>query len=305
MKTGLDHLPSRKRRELAFVIQRLREAYAAVAPSQFSGELLKIILYGSYARGGWVDDHRGGYHSDYDILLVVDREELTDMVEVWSEVDNLLMEEWRKADVLRTPVSLIAHTLDEVNDMLARGRAFFLDIARDGVVLFDGGGELIAPSEIQADVALVEAQEHRRVGLEGAETFLEGSRLFREGDRPREVVYALHQAAERLYATVALVLTLYSPKSHNLNRLRLRAEELEPALAEVWETKDKLGRRAYERLREAYVKARHAKLYEISEADLDWLTERIGLLKAMVEARTRDALAARRAELKAAPGQTR
>lgn len=304
MKTGLDHLPSRKRRELDFVVRRLREAYAALVPEQVTGRLLKIVLYGSYARGGWVDDHRGGYHSDYDILLIVDDDQLTDMVEVWSGVDDLLMEEWRKADVLRTPVSLIAHTLDEVNDMLARGRAFFLDILRDGVVLFDDGGELIAPSAIQPDVALVEAQEHRRVGLEGAETFLHGSRLFREGHRPREVVYALHQAAERLYATVALVITLYSPKSHNLNRLRLRAEELEPALAEVWTTKDKLGRRAYERLREAYVKARHSKVYEISEADLDWLTERIGRLKAMVEVRTRDDLAARRAHLTDVSGQT-
>ena len=297
MKTSLDHLPSRKRRELAFVVQRLREAHAAVAPSQIPGKLLKIILYGSYARGGWVDDHGSGYHSDFDILLVVDREELTDMVEVWATVDDLLVKECQKADVLRTPVSLIAHTLDDVNDMLRRGRAFFLDIVRDGIVLHDGGGELISPAQIQPAVALKEALEYRRTGLEGAEAFLHGSRLFRERGRNKEVVYALHQAAERLYETHALVMTLYSPKTHNLNRLRHRSEALDPELAAIWATEDKLGRQAYERLREAYVKARHSRAYEISELQLDWLSDRIGRLKAQVEAKTLDYLARRRQEV--------
>jgi len=35
------------------------------------GKLLKIILFGSYARGDWVDDSVGRYLSDYDLLVVV------------------------------------------------------------------------------------------------------------------------------------------------------------------------------------------------------------------------------------------
>ena len=44
----------------------------------------------------------------------------------------------------------------------------------------------------------------------------------------------LHQATERLYQCLFLVRTLYTPKTHNLNRLRQLAEEMEPSLKQVW-----------------------------------------------------------------------
>ena len=44
-----------------------------------TGKLLKIILFGSYARGDWVDDPIGRCHSDYDLLVVVDHADLTDV----------------------------------------------------------------------------------------------------------------------------------------------------------------------------------------------------------------------------------
>ena len=148
------------------------------------------------------------------------------------------------------------------------------------------GVALASPGEIAPELARQEAEDYRRAGLEAAETFLRGAEFYRQGGRPNEAAYALHQAAEGLYTTLVLVLTLYSPKSHNLNRLRRRAEELEPALAAVWDAGGKVGRRSYERLREAYVKARHSRSYAISDAELDWLTERLGALRAEVETRT-------------------
>ncbi|MFD2428279.1 hypothetical protein ACFSUK_08875 [Sphingobium scionense] len=48
------------------------------------------MLYGSYARGGWVDDPVGGYKSDYDLLIVVNDEHLVDF-EFWSGADDRLM----------------------------------------------------------------------------------------------------------------------------------------------------------------------------------------------------------------------
>jgi hypothetical protein len=59
MRTDLDHLPPTKRRELERVVQILFEAFGeatALATSAWKkqGRILKIILYGSHARGGWV-----------------------------------------------------------------------------------------------------------------------------------------------------------------------------------------------------------------------------------------------------------
>lgn len=61
MKQSLDHLPEGKRRELEFVVGVIREGFAkAVAhrkqPRFRVEKLLKIILFGSHARGDWVDD---------------------------------------------------------------------------------------------------------------------------------------------------------------------------------------------------------------------------------------------------------
>lgn len=77
------------------------------APRFRAGKLLKIILFGSYARGDWVDDAIGRYHSDYDLLVVVDHEDLTDVAEFWAKTEDRLLEELSAGKALRTPVSVI------------------------------------------------------------------------------------------------------------------------------------------------------------------------------------------------------
>jgi predicted nucleotidyltransferase len=61
MRTGLDHLPAHKREQI--------EAIAALVQSSAPIEML--ILFGSYARGDWVEDLPNRYFSDYDLMAVV------------------------------------------------------------------------------------------------------------------------------------------------------------------------------------------------------------------------------------------
>jgi len=88
--------PEGKRRELAFIVETIQEGFAfAIArrtmPRLRGGRLLKIILFGSHARGDWVEDPVGPYFSDYDLLVVVDREELTDVPEFWARTEEKLL----------------------------------------------------------------------------------------------------------------------------------------------------------------------------------------------------------------------
>ncbi len=67
MRTDLDHLPAPKQQELQEVVRILFEEFAAAigestAPWKKQARILKVILYGSYARGDWVDDPIGGYN---------------------------------------------------------------------------------------------------------------------------------------------------------------------------------------------------------------------------------------------------
>ena len=95
--------------------------------------------------------------------------------------------------------------------------------------------------------------------------------------------FDLHQTTERLYQCLFLVRTLFAPKTHNLNRLRALAEDMEPGLKQVWPASTRDEKRAYARLREAYIKARYSREYRISETELEWLGTRVELLKTLVE----------------------
>lgn len=93
-------------------------------PRHREGWLLKIILFGSYARGHWVKDPVGRYFSEYDILVVVNHEDLTDVPEFWQKTEDRLLAKVGEGK-LRMPVNIIYHSLENVNDKLKLGRYFF------------------------------------------------------------------------------------------------------------------------------------------------------------------------------------
>ena len=284
MKKNLDHLPPRKQAELRQVVETVREAFEEAISTRRAarlknGKILKIILYGSYARGDWVHDPVGRYFSDFDLLMVVDHEDLTDG-EFWHEAENRTMP---VGPDIRTPVSLIVHSLDDVNEQLDRGRYFFADIVREGVLLYDTpGAKLHKPADLKARVALEEAERHYEKWMASAASFARGARFYMgEGADPNLAAFSLHQASEHLYHCVLLVVTLYSGKAHNLAFLRKKAEAIDPRLAEAWPRETKFERRCFELLREAYVKARYSEHYKISAEELAWLTERVEVLRGL------------------------
>ncbi|NQE65292.1 HEPN domain-containing protein [Caulobacter sp. RHG1] len=303
MNRRLDHLPSAKRRQLKWVVDTIREGFAEAiaqrtAPRLRDGKLLKIILFGSHARNDWVSDPIGRYFSDFDLLIVVDHVDLTDFPEFWSKTDGILVDALIAGDFLRTPVSLIVHDIDDVNQQLALGRYFFMDIVREGIVLFEEPDHPFAEAQpLTPEQALDESQRYYEDWFSSANGFFKNFRFSRDEGEANIAAFMLHQATERYYHALFLVLTLYSPKTHNLNQLRKLAEGLEPSLAEIWPTDTKFQKRCYELLREAYVKARYSPHYRITTAELAWLEERIGMLRDRVQALGEARLAALRADI--------
>ena len=288
MKTDLDHLPDAKQRELDYVRRVLFEEFEAAHALgsqkwKKQGRILKVVLYGSYARGDWVDDQVGGYQSDYDILVVVNDDRLVDF-EFWSAAEDRLMRDVLITGRLSAPVGLIVHSLTDVNQQLERGRPFFVDAVAQGIALYEAEGFPFAqPSKLPPDEALIEARHHFDKWFPSATRFQKLAVVAQDDDGTNEAAFLMHQATERFYHCVLLTLTLYSPKSHRLNFLRSRAEEAAPELIAAWPRADKFSRRCFELLREAYVNARYSEHYVITKEELDWLAERIGVLQALVE----------------------
>ena len=288
MRNDIDHLPGQKQQELQAAVRILFEEFTAAignttAPWKKQGRILKVILYGSYARGDWVDDPVGGYKSDYDLLVVVNDERLTDVVDYWATADDRLMRAMTITQTLSAPVSFIVHSLKDVNKQLEQGRPFFTDIVAQGIALYGAEGFPFAtPTKLAPDAARAEAQKHFDQWFGSASDFLEQAKFATKNGRSNIAAFELHQATERLYHCVMLVFTLYSPKSHKLSFLRGHAEEIVPALIEAWPRDDRFSRRCFELLRQAYVNARYSPHYKISDEELTWLGERVAVLQDLV-----------------------
>jgi len=299
MKRPLRKLPAGKRRELDHAVSILRDTFAETvstrkAPRLRDGKILKIILFGSYARGDWVHDPVGRYFSDFDLLVVVDHEDLTDL-EFWEAANERLLAEIATGSQLRTPVTFIVHSLEDVNRKLELGRYFFTDILRDGIQLFaEPGVSFSTPQPLSPATALEESQEYFDDWMESVEESLETARFTRSRGFNKKTAFLLHQSVEALYIGLLLVLTLHSPKAHNLVHLRKMTEPLVPRLAEAWPHETKFQKRCFELLRSAYVKSRYSKHYKISDEELAYVTERVAVLREIV----RDAAEARLSELR-------
>ena len=290
MRTDLDHLPPTKRRELERVVQILFEEFEAAneqaTGKRKAGRIRKIVLYGSYARGGWVDEpHTAkGYQSDFDLLIIVNQKELTDRATYWYQADERLMRERAITKTLKTPVNFIVHTLQEVNDGLAHGRFFFMDVAKEGIALYgDDDSPLHEPRPKTPDQAYAMAKEYFEEWFPSSGQF-HGSAQHSIGQGwLKKAAFDLHQATERLYHCVLLVCTFYTPHNHNIGFLRTQAERLDNRLIWAWPRETRSDRARFEKLKDAYVKARYSKHYRISEEELIWLGEHVEALGKAVQ----------------------
>lgn len=296
MKSSLEHLPEAKQLELAQVLEVLfrefEEASKHKSSKRGQGRILKVILFGSYARNDWVDDSVGGYKSDYDLLIVVNHDDFAEVTDYWMDAEAHLEQAFDIAHTLTAPAHFIVHSLADVNRQLARGRPFFTEIVRKGIVLFETPDHPFArPAKLSPQGACQEAQANFDKWFPSAGRFLVNGRENAERGWNNEAAFLLHQAAERLYHCVLLTETLYSTKSHNLNFLRGQAERVAPELIPAWPRNNRFGKRCWELLRMAYVEARFSDQYEITVEQLTYLVERVTDLQRRVEDSCRTYLA--------------
>ena len=282
MRTDLDHLPAAKQRELERVIETIFDEFRgstenATGPRK-GARILKIILFGSHARGDWVDAPLSAnqYKSDFDILIIVSQKELTDRAAYWAKAEERLIRAYTIEKTLHTPVNFIVHSLHEVNDGLSHGRVFFMEVKKDGVALYEADDrELATPKPKTPEQALAMAKEYYAKWFPSADAFHASFKFLTERGNLNEAAFNLHQATERLYSCLLLTLTFYTPYNHNIAFLRSLAEGLDRRLYGIWPETNRRERSMFQKLKEAYTKARYSKHYKISEEELTWLGERV------------------------------
>lgn len=283
----LDHLPATKKREIARVLEILFDEVEKFQSTKLSnrknqGRVLKVILFGSYARGDWVEDRSSGYRSDYDLMIVVNPPSFAAEDDLWFSLDDRLIQA-QIANHIKTPVVAVVHSLHEVNDELARGRPFFIDVARDGKMLYETEGfPLVEPKPLTAEAAQEEGRTYFEQWMPLATSRLDLAQTAMDRAYLRDAAFDLHQATERLYHCLLLTLTLYSPKLHRVKVLRSRAEDLDHRLIAAWPRDNRKARARFELLSRAYVEARYSSKYRIKIEELQWMLDRVKALQAIV-----------------------
>lgn len=276
MKTDLTHLPERKQAELKAILGALIPKY---------GEIEMIILFGSYARGNWVEDKytEGGntyeYKSDYDLLIILSDDKK-------ANADSFTQAVSAKFDFLKldTPVHPIFHGIDFVNEALSEGNYFFADIKKEGVVLFNSSRYQLAdkrefsPAETQA-----KAQTDFNQWFGSAAEFYSSFEHSFNREHFKVAAFHLHQATERYYGAIQLVFTATKPKTHDLEILGGMAKASNMEFGKVFPKGNLQERMRFSLLKKAYVDARYKAEYKISEEDLAWLAERVQLLRKFTE----------------------
>ena len=280
INTDLTHLPESKQHTIAEIRR--------VILNEIEGEasrhewVMWVILFGSHARGTYVDNPINGYISDYDILVAVNGRELADDLKLWYGIED-------KIDRLtRSPINLIVHTHEEIAQWLQEGHYFFSDIRKEGIYLYTSKPNkgLPEPKHLTNAERWPIAQEHYDQWFENADEFFGYFEVGFKKKQFKSAAFQLHQTTERFYACILLVLSNYRPRMHNIKNLRSMAMDRvahNSSLNDIFLGKDKFQRRCFERLKRAYIDSRYSKHYKITQEELEWLAVEVEKLKTAIQ----------------------
>jgi len=276
MRTEYSHLPEHKQSEMKKIIGALIPQYK---------DIEMVILYGSYARGTWVEDkyiEKGiiyEYKSDYDLLIILSKNSQANADSFLQSVTGRLEE--LKLD---TPVHPIFHGIEFVNEALREGNYFFGDIKKEGILLFNTSRyQLDEKREMSPAEIAKRAQEDFDYWLSSADDFLVNCKNAFDRGRFNNAAFELHQATERYYGALQIVFTGYKPKTHDIEILGWLAKALHIEFDRVFPKATAIERQRFALLKKAYVDARYKADYQIGKNDLEYLAERVQLLRDLTE----------------------
>ena len=280
MRKSLNFLPAEKRRDLRQLVSIIREEVS---------DVVMVILYGSYARGTYVDyDQRIEYGvktyfmSDYDILIVTQKRMGINEHAVYAKILRRFFE--NKAWEIHTHPQFINESISELNKALDKSRYFYTDIKKEGVMLYDSGKYKLARRRKLDYTEIAEmAQEYFEDKFQFASDFLWGAKQYCEQQKFKMASFLLHQAAENFLRTIPLVYILYGYKEHDLAFLMNECKKHTLEIYRAFPQDTDEERRLFKLLQDAYVQARYNKNFVVTRADIDALIPRIELLRDLTE----------------------
>jgi uncharacterized protein len=214
------------------------------------------------------------YPVQYDLLLVLPPGDQRGIDEIQDMVD---------ARCRPSVVSCIVFSICQFNELLLAGHTFCCKAASSGKLIYAAGNTpLAAPGLTDASAILLQAQQAFAKWHGIAEEFLAGATLFCSRRQYKMAAFMLHQAAERNYVALLLVMTGYRAGTHNLDKLARYVRSFSPELHHIFPRDNEKEERLFRLLQKAYIHTRYKDDYEITEKELKVIMERVNRLSAIV-----------------------
>lgn len=268
MKTDTSHIPEGKQKELCSVVDTILQFL----------EPKMIILYGSYARGDYVDIPME-YESDFDILVICGQKQTKN-----HKKQNEITKDIQGNDEIPTMVHIQYETLSTVNGEIAKYNYLFIDIRKEGIVLYDSNeGELVEVKELEPKEKYEKAIRDYDYWLKSSTGFDKGFKFFVQDGNNKLAAFHLHQKTEHLFMALFLVYSGYKPKTHNLDDFILHTNKISSDIADHFPNDSDQDKHLYDLLKRAYVDARYDMNYTITETELQTLEGWVAKFEKLVE----------------------
>ncbi|MFH1615496.1 MAG: HEPN domain-containing protein [Planctomycetota bacterium] len=277
MKKSLAHLPQHKQDELELIRDIILEKIPDVR---------MIVLFGSYARGEWVEDtHLEGhvthvYESDFDILVATKSKKTAENSDAHDRVEKAIAATGK----VHTPLSIIYHTFDYVRQMITEGRYFFTDIKKEGIHLYHTGKHRLGK------IKKLKPEEQKQIAEDDFKQWFKSGKEFytnyEDNLRRRwnkKAAFMLHQSVESFYSAITLVFINYRFRTHDIELLGIKAVSYDPQFAKAFPQDTQPHRKAFTLLKKAYIDARYKKDYKITKKQLEYLASRVKILQRLTK----------------------
>ncbi|WP_395476952.1 nucleotidyltransferase domain-containing protein [Rickettsia endosymbiont of Pantilius tunicatus] len=219
MKTVLPERSLHIKGRLNFIVQQILELA--------QDKIAMIILYGSYARGDWVRDLLNGYHSDTDILIILKKGKykghatlnLKDRIYTRLKRKGVIKDQIIPYD---SRISIILESIEEVNKQLEKGRYFYTDIKKEGILFYDSSEYVLSEDKDLPWSEMKEiAQDYFEYWFGRGKGFLKGANNYLKD-------------SESFYSAILLVFSNYKPKLHDIEELGSMAKNYNNELLQVF-----------------------------------------------------------------------
>jgi len=230
-----------------------------------------IILFGSLTTKDWT------WKSDIDLLFVADTSERPHLE---LDIKAAISESGIKAKVERI-ISPVVVSPELLNDKLEIGHYFFDDIVKQGKLLYNTGRFSLAEMrELEPEEYVELVKDDFNYWRKRAAGFWRAheSEFYLQEKDSWLLAFLLHQVVECSCVMVELVYSRHRSQTHDLDELLEKFIHFVSEAATIFTHDNEFKKQAYKRLYKAYISARYDKEYQIEEAELKYLGERVKLL---------------------------